>query len=221
MNFPGAEGFIPDTGDLKPLATAAQRCRGCDLYENATQAVFGEGPRTATMLLVGEQPGDVEDREGEPFVGPSGDVLDRAMAEAGVERAAVYLTNAVKHFRWKTAAAGGKRRIHEKPTMSEVGACRPWLAREISIVHPHVIVGLGATAGTTLMGKNFRLSDHRGELLPWPPAEGDFTTDETPVGSVVATIHPSAVLRAQSSRDAMFRWLVEDLQVAAQAVHDG
>jgi uracil-DNA glycosylase len=215
VRYVGAESFVPATLQIRALARAAQTCRGCDLYARATQAVFGAGPRQARVVMVGEQPGDVEDREGAPFVGPAGGVLDRALAEAGVARDAIYLTNAVKHFRWKSTA-GTTRRIHEKPSASQTHACQPWLAAELACVRPRVVVALGATAASSLFGSSFRLSAHRGELLAWPPSAGSFADVSIPDAVVVATIHPSAVLRAtREDRDSTFRGLVEDLALVA------
>ena len=212
--YPGAEQFLPASGSLTALRDAARECRGCDLYENATQTVFGRGPGTATLMLVGEQPGDVEDREGIAFVGPAGRLLDRALADAGLDGADLYVTNAVKHFRWKPGR--GQRRIHDKPTAAQAGACRPWLAGELHAVRPSVVVALGATAAGSLFGPSFRLTQHRGERLAWPPAAGPFAGDDTPVRAALATIHPSAVLRApEGERDTAFAGLVADLRTAA------
>ena len=200
--YPGAEPFLPETRSLDRLADAVRSCRGCDLYRDATQAVFGEGPRSAQVVLVGEQPGDVEDREGEPFVGPAGRLLDRALAEAGLARESVYLTNAVKHFRFTVR---GKRRIHEGPARWQVAACQPWLLAELEAVSPRGIVILGATAGKALYGSGFRVGEARGRVMPGPePFEG----------WAVATTHPSAVLRSRD-RDADYAALVTDLRVAA------
>jgi len=217
-SYPGAQQFVPESTSLAALRDAAGGCRGCDLYERATQTVFGRGPRAASIMLVGEQPGDVEDREGTAFVGPAGRLLDRALAEAELDGEQLYVTNAVKHFRWKEGR--GKRRIHDKPTAAQATACRPWLAAEMHAVRPAVLVALGATAAGSLLGAQFRLTQHRGETLPWPPEAGDFARDETPVRAVVATIHPSAVLRApDDERDAAYAGLVADLRVAAAALH--
>src|SRR6187549_1286374 len=157
-----AAPFVPDSTSLKTLEAAAEKCRGCDLYKAATQVVFGAGPKRARIVLVGEQPGDQEDRQGEPFVGPAGALLDKALADAGIPRADVYVTNAVKHFKWEPR---GKRRIHKKPRMSEMKACRPWLEAEIRAVKPRVIVLLGATAAQSIMGSQFKLLQNRGKLL--------------------------------------------------------
>ncbi|WUH97954.1 UdgX family uracil-DNA binding protein [Spirillospora sp. NBC_00431] len=226
-----AEAFLPDTpegrSDLATLRRTAADCRGCGLYENATQTVFGEGSPGGRVMFVGEQPGDQEDRQGRPFVGPAGRVLDRALADAGIERGDVYVTNAVKHFKFKRQEGGGKRRIHEPPGAAEVRACRPWLLAELRLVDPDVVVVLGATAGKGLFGSSFRVTRQRGRLLPLPdletigtPAAGRSLGDEPPERAdvqIVATIHPSAVLRAED-RDAMYAGLVDDLKVAASAL---
>ncbi len=200
---------VPEQANLRELADAARHCRGCELYERATQTVFGAGPARARMVLVGEQPGDVEDREGEPFVGPAGKLLDRAFDEAGLARDELYVTNAVKHFRWK-ATASSKRRIHEKPGAAHITACHPWLEAELAAVRPSVVVALGAVAAQSLFGSSFRLTQHRGELLDWP-------ADAAAAGSVkaaVATVHPSAVLRAGPNRAELYAGLVADLRLA-------
>jgi uracil-DNA glycosylase family protein len=216
--YPGAGEFLPAALDLGSLREAAAVCRGCDLYERATQTVFGGGPGTSRLMLVGEQPGDVEDTEGEPFVGPAGRLLDRALADAGLGDVPTYTTNAVKHFRWKEVR-GSKRRIHDTPTAAQSTACRPWLAAELAAVHPAVLVALGATAAGSLFGTGFRLTQHRGADLGWPPARGDFATDDTPVQAAFATVHPSAVLRAPAGeRDRSYGGFVEDLQVAARVL---
>ncbi|MEU8135978.1 UdgX family uracil-DNA binding protein [Streptodolium elevatio] len=201
--FEGAAGYVPNDGrrTVRTLGRAVEKCRGCDLYKEATTAVFGDGPPDAAVMLVGEQPGDQEDRTGEPFVGPAGRLLDKALAEAGIDRADVYVTNAVKHFRFRRESPGGKR-LHQAPTLSQMVACHPWLEAEIDVVDPRVIVALGATAGRSLMGRDFRLTQHRGEELALPGGGR----------VVVATTHPSAVLRAPD-RDAVFAGLVDDLRV--------
>jgi DNA polymerase len=217
-----AAEFVPDGADLDGLRKAALGCRGCRLYENATQTVFSKGPVTARVVFVGEQPGDVEDRRGEPFVGPAGKLLDRAIADAGLDPSDIYTTNAVKHFKF-TAAPGGKRRIHATPDSHEVGACRPWLVAEFALLSPEVVVALGATAGKALFGPSFRVTKSRGVLLPWPASAADpdvfaRTDDGAPESAfALATIHPSAVLRA-SDRDAAYDGLVSDLRVAAKAL---
>jgi uracil-DNA glycosylase family protein len=214
----GAEPFVPERGGLGALANAAADCRGCDLYERATQTVFGAGPARAKVVLVGEQPGDVEDRQGAPFVGPAGRVLDRALADAGIIRDRVYLTNAVKHFRWK-AAARGKRRIHEKPEARHISACRPWLSAELAAIRPHGVVALGATAAQALFGGSFRLTAHRGELLDWPPPRGPYTGVELPLHWAAATVHPSAILRVDpADREHAYQEFVRDLRAIAREV---
>lgn len=213
-----AAPFVPDTASLHDLAQAAAGCRGCDLFEHATQTVFGEGPEHARAMLVGEQPGDVEDREGAPFVGPAGRILDRALADAGIERREAYLTNAVKHFRWKPAPRG-KRRIHATPETRHINACRPWLTAELSLVRPHVVVALGAVAAKALFGSSFRLTQHRGERLGWPPERGPYAGDATPVEAAFATVHPSSILRVDpEDRDDAYDQLVHDLQVVASSL---
>jgi len=177
--------YVPDELTLPRLREAAAGCRACPLWETGTQTVFGEGAAHAAVMLVGEQPGDQEDREGRPFVGPAGRLLDEALAEAGIDRGAAYVTNAVKHFKWE---ARGKRRIHAKPTWSEAAACRPWLEAELAVVQPRVLVCLGATAAQSLLGKEFRVTKQRGEWIDSDLA--DFVT---------ATIHPSAILRQRDS----------------------
>ncbi len=199
-----AAAYLPQRLSLPQLREAVQACRGCDLYRNATQAVFGEGARHAEVMLVGEQPGDKEDLAGHPFVGPAGQLLDRALDEAGIDRAQTYVTNAVKHFKWQ---ARGKRRIHQKPSWSESTACRPWLEAEIAVVEPRVIVCLGATAAQSLLGREFRVTQHRGELIDSPLAE-----------HVTATVHPSSILRQRDdeSRAAELGAFVDDLRVVAK-----
>jgi uracil-DNA glycosylase len=201
-----AAPFVPKTTSPKALRTAAQQCRGCDLYKRATQAVFGIGPKGAHVMFVGEQPGDQEDLQGEPFVGPAGALLDKALADAGIPRDDVYLTNAVKHFSWEPR---GKRRIHKKPRVSEIKACRPWLDAELRAVKPEVIVCLGAVAAQSLLGPQFKLMQNHGKVLSSAVAP-----------QVVATIHPSAVLRAPDSegRRAAYEMLVADLKVVAGAL---
>jgi uracil-DNA glycosylase len=198
-----AAAYVPETPTLPKLRKAAAGCRGCHLWERATQTVFGEGGAAAPLMLVGEQPGDQEDLAGKPFVGPAGKLLDRALEEAGIDRSAAYLTNVVKHFKWE---GRGKRRIHAKPSWSEMTACRPWLEAEIAVVDPHVLVCLGATAAQALLGRDFRVSRQRGELVESPLAP-----------YVTATIHPSAILRQrdEASRHAELEALVADLRKVA------
>lgn len=210
---PSAAEFVPVTKDLAKLRAAADRCQGCHLHEDATQVVFGAGPPSARLIMVGEQPGDAEDKRGEPFVGPAGKLLDRALEEAGIDRSLVYVTNSVKHFKFKQAGAG-RRRIHATPDRVEITACRPWLIGEFAAVRPTGVVALGATAAKALFGPSFRVTTSRGEVLPWPGSAQrpeDFPEAE---GFAVATIHPSAVLRADD-RDQAFNGLVADLKVVA------
>jgi uracil-DNA glycosylase len=177
-----AEFIPPGRLSLPKLEKAVDGCRGCELYKRATQGVFGAGPRTAQVMLIGEQPGDQEDKQGAPFVGPAGRELDEALRAAEIDRELVYVTNAVKHFKWEPR---GKRRMHSKPSAREVKACRPWLESEIALIHPELIVCMGATASQSLLGNAFRLTQHRGEFIrntEWAPA-------------VLATIHPSSILR--------------------------
>jgi DNA polymerase len=197
-----ALAFLPTRHDLASLSKAAEKCHGCDLYQRATQVVFGEGPTPAAMFLVGEQPGDREDQLGKPFVGPAGQLLDKCLEAAGIDRSMVYVTNAVKHFKWEPR---GKIRLHKKPNSLEIAACRPWLEREIAAVRPYVIVCLGATAAQDLLGPRFRLTKHRGEV---------FSTSH---GPVTATIHPSAILRMPepAAKEAEIAGLVSDLKFAA------
>ena len=209
MAVPGAREFVPATRDLAKLAEASQGCKGCDLYLDADRAVFGAGCPDAQIMLVGEQPGDQEDRAGAPFVGPAGQLLDKALLAAGVDRSAVYVTNAVKHFKF-TRAAGSKRRIHKTPSRTEVVACRPWLLAELDAVHPDVVVLLGATAAQSLLGSTFRLTQHRGEVLQAPSDEFDVHA------KLVATVHPSSVLRGPpEAREEALNALVSDLKFAA------
>jgi DNA polymerase len=198
-----ATPWVPARPSLPRLRSAVDGCRGCPLWRNATQAVFGEGRAGATVMLVGEQPGDQEDLEGRPFVGPAGRVLDEALTEAGIDRATTYVTNAVKHFKFE---ARGKRRIHAKPTWSEAMACRPWLDAELAVVEPRVLVCLGATAAQSLLGKQFRVTKQRGEWIDSDLAE-----------LVTATIHPSAILRQRDAdaRHAEMARFVDDLRIVA------
>jgi uracil-DNA glycosylase len=196
-----ASEFLPRKHDLSSLRRAAEGCRGCPLWSDATQTVFGEGRRSASLMLVGEQPGDREDREGEPFVGPAGGVLDRALEEAGIARESVYLTNAVKHFKWRPR---GARRIHQTPRVGEIEACRPWLEAEAEAVDPAAVLAMGATAARSVFGPGVKVTRDRAQMLETPLA---------PVGAV--TIHPSAVLRAREQRRDAMRMLVEDLAAIA------
>ena len=201
-----AAEFVPASRSLRTLREAAADCRGCPLWADATRTVFGAGPRKARLMLVGEQPGDREDREGEPFVGPAGRVLDRALEEAEIERGDVYLTNAVKHFKWRPR---GKRRLHQTPRAGEIEACRPWLAAELEAVQPLGILGLGATAARALFGPKARVTKDRGRLLDSPLA---------PVAAL--SLHPSAILRQRDhdEREQALASLVEDLRMVAAAV---
>jgi uracil-DNA glycosylase family protein len=201
-----AADWIPDRPTLKSVRDAAKDCRACDLWKLGTQTVFGEGPRKAALMLIGEQPGDAEDLSGHPFVGPAGKLLDRALADAGIDRSAVYLTNVVKHFKWEPR---GKRRIHKKPRASEIGACRPWLDTEIALVKPRVIVCLGATAAQALLGSQFKVTKHRGAFVASPLAH-----------RVLATVHPSSILRApdDEARRLAMKGLTDDLRAAARAL---
>jgi DNA polymerase len=200
-----ARDFVPPDRNLAILAEAASSCRGCELYKAATQTVFGEGSATASMMVIGEVPGDREDIEGRPFVGPAGRLLEEALQEAGIDRSDVYITNAVKHFKWTPA---GKRRLHKKPSAREITACAPWLEAEMEAVQPHVAVCLGATAAQALLGRAFRITQRRGELI-----EGNHL-----VPWILATWHPSAVLRApdSESRSRMRAEMVGDLKVATR-----
>jgi uracil-DNA glycosylase family protein len=208
-----AAEFVPDSHDLDTLADAAEGCKGCDLYLNANQTVFGAGAPDADMMLVGEQPGDQEDKAGAPFVGPAGKLLDKALVAAGVDRDRLYVTNAVKHFKF-TLPERGKRRIHKTPSRTEVVACRPWLFAEMMTVQPDVVVLLGATAAKSLMGNDFRLTAHRGEALRIPMTEEVTNLDFDP--EIVVSAHPSSVLRGPpQDREKAFDALVSDLRFAA------
>jgi uracil-DNA glycosylase len=199
-----AADFLPERLSLPQLRTAVQKCRGCDLYCHATQAVFGEGPRSSTIMFIGEQPGDKEDLAGKPFVGPSGQLLDRAMESASIDRSQAYITNAVKHFKFEPR---GKRRIHSKPSAHQIAACRPWLEAEFKVVQPKLIVCLGATAAQSLLGPSFRITRERGKAIDHPHW-----------GRVIATVHPSAVLRApdEAARQQAEQDFAHDLKLAAQ-----
>jgi DNA polymerase len=206
-----AAPFVPSGADLDELRESAKTCKGCHLYQDATQTVFGAGSPDARIVVVGEQPGDIEDRRGAPFVGPAGKVLDRAIGDAGLDRSLMYVTNAVKHFKHRPAAPG-KRRIHQTPERSEIVACRPWLVAEFALLQPEVIVVLGATAAKALLGPSFRVTKSRGIVLAWPDSADD-PDDFPPIpAKLVATIHPSAVLRADDREDA-YQGLVADLKV--------
>ena len=198
-----AADFIPDGAGLDDLRRIAATCEACDLYKAATQTVFGEGPPQAKLVLVGEQPGDKEDVAGEPFVGPAGRLLDQALGDAGIDRSLAYVTNVVKHFKWRPA---GKVRLHQKPNAAEITACRPWLEAEVDRIDPELVVLLGATAAQAVLGRSFRVTTQRGQLL------------ESPQGwDVLATVHPSSILRAPDAdaRATQLAGLVADLRVAA------
>jgi uracil-DNA glycosylase len=196
-----AADFLPKRRTLESLRAAARSCKGCDLYKNATQTVFGEGPKDATVMLVGEQPGDMEDRQGHPFVGPAGRLLDKALAEARIPRDEVYVTNAVKHFKW---IQRGKRRLHQKPSIRQVVACRPWLEAEIEVVHPKVIVCLGATAALAIVGKTVRITQERGRFL-----------NADSGAAVFITIHPSSIYRQrdEGEQEKEYRRFVADMKL--------
>ena len=196
---------VPDSSSLTVIAKAAKTCTACHLYKRATQTVFGEGPRNATLLLVGEQPGDQEDLAGKPFVGPAGKILDRALEEAGIDRNEVYVTNTVKHFKWEPR---GKRRIHKKPNSREIAACRPWLEAELRLVKPKLLVCLGATAAQAIFGPSFRVTRERGKVL-----RSEIAT------KVLATVHPSSLLRQpdEESRAREYGHFVADLRAALKA----
>jgi len=205
---PPVPDLIPDRPTLKTVREAAKDCRACDLYKRGTQTVFGEGPRRAEVMMVGEQPGDAEDLAGQPFVGPAGKLLDRALDEAGIDRRRVYVTNVVKHFKWEPR---GKRRIHAKPNSAEITACRPWLETEIALVKPRILVCLGATAAQALLGRAFKVSQQRGRFVP---------SDLAPL--VTATVHPSSILRARDdeARHLEMKRFVADLKQVASHLTD-
>ena len=196
--------LLPDRPSIPTVRAAAKDCRACDLWKRGTQTVFGEGPKKAALMLVGEQPGDQEDLTGHPFVGPAGKLLDRALAEAGIDRSTVYLTNVVKHFKWELR---GKRRIHKKPNAADITACRPWLETEIALVKPRAIVCLGATAAQALLGKGFKVTAHRGAFVSSPLAP-----------LVTATVHPSSLLRApdEETRRRETQRFIQDLRAVAK-----
>jgi DNA polymerase len=209
-----ANEFVPGGASLSQLADAVQQCHGCTLYQHATQAVFSRGPAHARLVLVGEQPGDQEDLQGKPFVGPAGHLLVKALGDAGITPQDAYVTNAVKHFKFEQL---GPRRIHQRPQPREIVACRPWLVAELGRVRPKILVALGATAASALLGPDFRVTRSRGVLMPWPSSSNqpdDFPPDEA---QILATIHPSAVLRADN-RNVAYESLVDDLKVVAAAL---
>jgi DNA polymerase len=200
-----AAPLVPDKPSLPKLRESAAGCTACPLHETGTQTVFGEGTKQAEVMFVGEQPGDQEDLQGKPFVGPAGKLLDTALDEAGIDRSQVYVTNVVKHFKW---TGRGKRRIHQKPNWSEIAACRPWLDAELEVVEPRVLVCLGATAAQALLGRDFRVSRQRGEPVPSALAE-----------HVLATVHPSSILRAdEDTRELEYREFVSDLERVAALI---
>jgi DNA polymerase len=200
-----AAPLVPERPNLTKLREAAAGCTACPLHETGTQTVFGEGSSKAEVVFVGEQPGDQEDLQGKPFVGPAGKLLDKALEDAGIDRSQVYVTNVVKHFKWQ---ARGKRRIHQKPNWSEIAACRPWLEAELEVTEPRVLVCLGATAAQALLGRDFRVSRQRGELVESDLAE-----------NVIATVHPSSILRADDeTRELEYRELVRDLEKVAALI---
>jgi len=201
---PPVSELLPERLSLGSVRDAAAGCRACDLHTRGTQTVFGEGPSKADVMMVGEQPGDAEDVAGHPFVGPAGKLLDRALADAGIDRRRVYVTNVVKHFKWEPR---GKRRIHARPNASEIAACRPWLETEIALIRPRVLVCLGATAAQALLGKAFKVSQQRGQFVPSPLAP-----------RVTATVHPSSILRApdDEQRHAEMQRFVADLARVAR-----
>ena len=206
MAMSTAAPLVPERPTLPKLRAAAAGCQACDLWERGTQTVFGEGEARAEVIFVGEQPGNDEDLAGRPFVGPAGQLLDKALAEAGIDRRKVYVTNVVKHFKW---VPQGKRRIHQKPNAREIAACRPWLDAEIALLEPKVVVCLGATAAQALLGRQFRVTQHRGELLRTPLAR-----------YMAATVHPSSILRApdDESRHAAMKDFVADLKRVARVI---
>ncbi|MGZ4129364.1 MAG: UdgX family uracil-DNA binding protein [Actinomycetota bacterium] len=203
-----AADFLPQERTLPALIEASKHCRGCDLYANATQTVFGEGPAGADIMLIGEQPGDREDRQGHPFVGPAGQLLDRALEAAGIDRTKVYVTNAVKHFKFEPR---GKRRIHKKPNAEEIRACKPWLEAELETVKPKVVVCLGATAAQAVIGRTFKVTQHRGDFVDTPLAP-----------LVTATVHPSSILRSpdDATRTAETEAFIRDLRTVARALKE-
>ena len=198
----------PDTSSLAEVREASSECTACHLYKRATQTVFGEGPKNAFIMLVGEQPGDYEDVSGRPFGGPAGKIMDQALEEAGIDRSQVYVTNAVKHFKWEPR---GKRRIHQKPNSREIAACRPWLEAEVRIVKPKLVVAMGATAAQTIFGPTFRVTRERGKLLSSKLAP-----------RVLATVHPSSLLRQpdEASRQREYKLFVTDLRAALRAASE-
>src|ERR1700712_2861723 len=208
-SYPGAAQWVRRGASITELAQALPECRGCDLAQNGSNPVFGAGPPDARVVIVGEQPGDIEERRGQPFVGPAGKLLDRALEAAGIDRETVWVTNSVLHFKF-TQSAPGKRRIHQTPDAHEVAACKPWLQAQLNRIRPSLVILLGATAAKSLLGASFRVTKQRGALMPGPPGSG---------AQLIATIHPSAVLRGdEAQRQEMFDGLVADLRVAASVL---
>jgi uracil-DNA glycosylase len=204
--YPGAAAWVKKGASLQELAEALPGCRGCDLADNGSRPVFGDGPVSARVAIVGEQPGDIEERRGQPFVGPAGKLLDRALEAAAIDRSQVWVTNSVLHFKF-TQSAPGQRRIHQTPDAYQVAACKPWLEAQLNRLRPELVIVLGATAAKALLGSSFRVTRQRGTLFPGPPGSG---------AQLIATIHPSAVLRGdESEREVMFDGLVADLRAAA------
>lgn len=212
---PGAQQWVPERPSLSSLREAVQDCRGCELYADATQAVMGSGRKRARLILLGEQPGDKEDRAGKPFVGPAGRLLDRALDDAGLDPDEMYRTNVVKHFRF--SGTRGKQRIHKSPSQLQVAACGPWLLAELDVVKPVGVVVLGGTAGKALYGSSFRVGDTRGQLQDWPETIGDVPVGDSRPDWALPTTHPSAVLRSRK-RDEDYERFVNDLRVAAEAL---
>lgn len=206
LEKPSAAEWVPPARDLEKLRAAAPACQGCDLYRHATQVVFGEGPQDAKVVMVGEQPGDEEDRKGQPFVGPSGRLLSKAMREAGLDREKIYVTNAVKHFKF---IERGKRRIHAKPSGIEISACNPWLEAELTAIEPELVVCLGAAAAQSLMGRAFRITAERGKFFPHRWAK-----------ELVATVHPSAILRAPGRYEEEYNLFLRDLRGIAARIKE-
>lgn len=202
-----ADDLIPPRPTLPKLRDVAQGCRACDLWQSGTQTVFGEGKKSADVMLVGEQPGDKEDLQGKPFVGPAGRLLDKALEQAGIERQRAYVTNVVKHFKWEPK---GKRRIHRKPNMAQIAACRPWLDAELRVVKPRALVCLGATAAQALLGKDFKVSRDRGKVV-----------DSSLAPVVIATVHPSSILRGpEEARQKEFDRFVDDLRIMTKGLEE-
>jgi len=212
---PGARWWVPEDPSLASLRAGVQQCQGCELYRDATQGVMGAGPEDARLMVVGEQPGDKEDQEGAPFVGPAGRLLDKALAEAGIDPAGVYRTNVVKHFRF--SGTRGKQRIHKSPSRVHVAACGPWLVAELELVRPAGVLLLGGTAGKALYGPGFRVGDLRGRVQAWPDDIGGAVKSAYVPDWVVTTTHPSAVLRSRN-RDEDYEGLVRDLRVVTDAL---